>query len=504
MATHEFYDRSCWMLNPDEEGHAPPPAPQLGAFLDAPRRALRAREGLDPDVFGMAKLPLELQRRIKQQAGIKSLARHEECKPTCVEVNHRNDEMELIYDTTGRAFAESGWEPMMSAQSNQVEARANGGYRTMVRLRDPQGLLDYWLWSGPDPLLTYDEEIDWLDLPGLKKAGGKRAKVASRGASRPRNVSALVDAPFEHDPHNHGSDYWRRHEAQLDWINARVPASCYEWPRSYDDYEDYDSEPPLPRDWWNPCDWWKPWRQVERRWGLSEPIRPGCPHAIGSGADSWCGSGPNHFSARDARFDVPIPWRWDVEVSCNMCGNSWGCRLVLSKEQEDAVRRMRRQERLGRKRYSYYERVRKPRRQQQRKQIRERLRIWRERCALLARRQADRVQFVQRHRAQLARLDRRHSAKLVQHEQARKAWYASAQSGRGGNGNIYHLLCQDYDGDSAAGGDGTQYASGRLSSSRRAPFDGLASAYPERGWQGSLRDAWQSLSARAREERSRM
>ena len=53
------------MLNPDEEGHAPP-APLLGAFLDAPRRELRARDGLDPDVFGMAKLPLELQRRIKQ------------------------------------------------------------------------------------------------------------------------------------------------------------------------------------------------------------------------------------------------------------------------------------------------------------------------------------------------------------------------------------------------------------------------------------------------------
>ena len=42
MATHEFYDRSCWMLNPDEEGHAPPPAPQLGAFLDAPRAPAKA------------------------------------------------------------------------------------------------------------------------------------------------------------------------------------------------------------------------------------------------------------------------------------------------------------------------------------------------------------------------------------------------------------------------------------------------------------------------------
>lgn len=455
----------------------------------------------------MAKLPLELQRRIKQQAGAKSLARHEECKPTCVEVNHRNDEMELIYDTTGRAFAESGWEPMESAHSNQVEARANGGCRTMVRLRDPQRRLSYWLWSGPDPLLTYDEEIDWLDLPGLKKAGGKRAKVASRGASRPRNVSALVDAPFEHDPYNHGSDFWRRHEAQLDWINARVPASCYEWPRGYDDYQDHDSEPPLPREWWNP-------------WLTGSILR-----TDGFALACLRSHARSVESLRSMR-------RIDA--------------LNHAKEQEDAVRRMRRQERLSRKRCSYYVRVRKPRRQQLQAlltatttatllsareavydQIRERrvydlhLKQIRERGALLARQQADRMQlmiakgyyplmFAKRHRAELARLDLLHSAELVQHDHARKAPYASARSGQGGNGNIYHVLCQDYDGGGAAGGDGiptgyyTECASGRRGSSPRAPRDGLASAHPERGWQGSLRDAWQSLSAQAREERSRM
>ena len=154
------------MLNPDEEGHAPPPAPLLGAFLDAPRRELRARDGLDPDVFGMAKLPPELQRRIKQQAGLKSLAFKEECQPTCVD---DDSAVVWVYDCYGHLDQEWIW-------------------------RDQQGYYSpYWErlddWGLP---LSHSHALaERLALPSVRKAGGARATRAKRGARRPRNESIV-------------------------------------------------------------------------------------------------------------------------------------------------------------------------------------------------------------------------------------------------------------------------------------------------------------------------
>lgn len=92
------------MLNPATRGATRRRPPLLGAFLDASRRELRARDGLDPDVFGMAKLPPELQRRIKQMAGFKSLAFKEECKPTCAD--HVDDDSAVMwgYDCYGQEW----------------------------------------------------------------------------------------------------------------------------------------------------------------------------------------------------------------------------------------------------------------------------------------------------------------------------------------------------------------------------------------------------------------
>ena len=150
------------MLNPDEEGHAPP-APLLGAFLDAPRRELRARDGLDPDVFGMAKLPPELQRRIKQLAGLKSHAFKEECQPTCVD---DDSAVVWVYDCYGQLDQEWIW-------------RDDYSYYGWERLDD---------WA--PPLLSHSHALaERLALPSIRKAGGARATRAKRGARRPRNES---------------------------------------------------------------------------------------------------------------------------------------------------------------------------------------------------------------------------------------------------------------------------------------------------------------------------
>ena len=315
------------MLNPDEEGHAPPPAPLLGAFLDAPRRELRARDGLDPDVFGMAKLPPELQRCIKQLAGLKSLAHKQECKPTCVRRAVHDEDLVRLHDHAGRVFEE--WKVEWGKSWRRIEG---------------------WQWERIDePLLAFDEEVDWMQLPSFKKAGGKGAAAAAkRGQCRPRNESIGL-----------GAIGWRWVPIGLDFcLGAMDPRSMVpSWPTA-------------------------PYHQPASR----------------------CSN-----SARDERFKVPVPNR--VLAKQDRPSRYEELDRIWEKLQIRAHR-------IWEKRRRYYERVRKPRRQQA--------------ClaaCLAIQRKAE--------RAHLAAV--RRAAKAVRHK-VNCAILRGSRSGGGGYGNLYEIL----------------------------------------------------------------
>ena len=224
LTSHEFYNPMWWMLNPDEEGHAPPPAPLLGAFLDAPRRALRARDGLDPNVFGMAKLPSELQRRIKKLAGFRSLALKEECQPTCVGrvVNDDDPGVMRFYDGFTQPFDEQIWRDQQGSSGDPSGAIRPGSFYSAYM----GATCSYSAYTGElcvefdcsywerldDPLLSHSHALAGrVALPSIRKAGGARATRAKRGARRPRNESIGCDL------------YWLR--ADYFWLGAMAPRS---------------------------------------------------------------------------------------------------------------------------------------------------------------------------------------------------------------------------------------------------------------------------------------